>query len=80
MAVKNAAQQRHADWIGMAQPEGLVVSVPVLDELDLYVKQPREVVLALRDAAPEGEIDGIETLAELLGWTDRELVPAPADL
>ena len=41
-------EKLHADGLGMLQPEGLVVSVPVLVEADAYVRQPPETQAALR--------------------------------
>lgn len=79
MAQRKSAQ-RHADWIGMLQPEGLVVSVPVLDELELYVRQPQEVVLSWREATPEGRLPNVGTLAEHLGWRERFLTEAPEQM
>ena len=80
VGAQSIAAQRHADWIGMLQPDGLVVSVPVLEELDLYARQPQEVVVALREATDDDLLPDLDTLAGLLGWTERFLVAPPADL
>lgn len=50
------AEQRHADWLGMLQPEGLVVSIRVLVDADAYVRQPTEVQERLRELAPDDRL------------------------
>ena len=70
MAAPTRSAQRHADWIGMLQPDGLVVAVPVLTELELYLKQPIEAVTAFRDATEADRLPDLSTLLTLLGWPD----------
>ncbi|MCB9682126.1 MAG: N-6 DNA methylase [Alphaproteobacteria bacterium] len=80
MAPRSREAQLHADWIGMLQPDGLVVSVPVLEEMGLYAKRPQSDVEALREATPDDRLPDLATLAGLLGWPDRLLAePADAD-
>jgi hypothetical protein len=74
----NATSKLHADWIGMLQPDGLVVSIRVLDELDLYVRQPQDKVVAWRDATPDDALPDLETLAAWLDWPEAALQEPPA--
>jgi hypothetical protein len=74
-------EQLHADWLGMLQPEGLVVSIPVLVEMDAYVRQPGETQDQLRALVPAGELDraGFDRLlAEVLGWSAQRIADAAA--
>ncbi|MFM2247179.1 MAG: hypothetical protein RL071_3253, partial [Pseudomonadota bacterium] len=76
---QSRAAQLHADWIGMLQPDGLVVSVAVLEELDLYVAQPLEVQQRLRAATEAERIPDLSTLLhDILGWKPQRFVPAAA--
>ncbi len=69
----------HADWIGMLQPEGLVVSVAVLEDLELYVRQDIAVQQRLRELTPEDRLPGLEPLLhDVLGWKPARLV-APTE-
>lgn len=45
--------QRHADWLGMLQPEGLVVSIAVLEEQGVYVRQPPALQERLAELCPD---------------------------
>ncbi|MFH1465088.1 MAG: type IIL restriction-modification enzyme MmeI [Pseudomonadota bacterium] len=74
---KSPTAQRHADWIGMLQPEGLVVSIAVLEELDLYVRQDLAVQQRLRELTPDDALPGLTTLLhDLLGWKPERVQPA----
>ena len=76
-ARKSVMAQRHADWIGMLQPEGLVVSIAVLEELDLYVRQDLSVQQRLRALCPDDSLPSLPTLLhELLGWKVERVQPA----
>ncbi|MCK6530348.1 N-6 DNA methylase [Myxococcota bacterium] len=70
--------QLHADWLGMLQPEGLVVSVPVLEEAGAYVQQPLEVQRRLRALCPEGVLADpgamLRLLRDVLGWPEATLL------
>lgn len=76
--------ERHRAWLGLLQPEGLVVSAAALREAGLVVDSAvldlRDRLVALRKAASGGRIP-FPTLAEhLLGWRPRELVAPPASM
>lgn len=71
----------HHDWIGMIQPEGLVVSAAVLDDLDLYVRQPPEAQQRLRELVPDGVLPDLTTLLHgVLGWKPERVAPATDEL
>lgn len=76
------AEQRHADWIGMLQPEGLVVSVPVLVDHDAYVKQPPETQGSLRVLCPDEVFPDRAAfdrfLSDMLGWPASRLAAGEA--
>jgi type I restriction-modification system DNA methylase subunit len=81
MARASRTAQLHADWIGMLQPEGLVASVAVLDELELYVRQPPEAQQRLRELTPDGQLPDLSTLLhDLLEWPRPAVVPPPDTL
>ncbi|MCA9564895.1 MAG: hypothetical protein KC561_15470, partial [Myxococcales bacterium] len=69
--------QRHADWLGMLQPEGLVLSVPVLDEANVYVRQELRVQEAIRTLCPDGRFEDAEhfwTFArQVLEWPEARI-------
>lgn len=74
---KSRMAQLHADWIGMLQPDGLVVSVAVLEELELYVRQDLSVQQALRDLTPDLVLPDLDTLLfGVLGWKQTRAQPA----
>ena len=78
-ARRSIMAQRHADWIGMLQPEGLVVSIAVLDELDLYVRQDLSVQQQLRALCPEDALPNLQTLLhDIMGWKPERVQPASA--
>ncbi|MCA9488579.1 MAG: N-6 DNA methylase, partial [Myxococcales bacterium] len=70
-------EQLHADWLGMLQPEGLVVSVPVLVEADAYVRQPPETQAALRALCADDRLADRGAFEHLLtdafGWPANRL-------
>lgn len=68
----------HADWLGMLQPEGLVVSIPVLEEAAVYVRLGPEVQAAFRELSPDDRLDGLAPLLTWLAWPERFLVQDPA--
>ena len=64
-------EQLHADWLGMLQPEGLVVSIPVLAEDGLYVRKPPSLQAALLDLCPDATLPAANlrtVFSEILGW------------
>ncbi len=67
----------HADWLGMLQPEGLVVSVPVLIEADAYVRQPPETQGALRAVCSGDRLEDRgafeRLLTDVFGWPSSRL-------
>ena len=71
MARMSREAQLHAEWIGMAQPDGLVVAVPVLEEAGVYARRPLEDQQALRAATPDERLPDLETLFGLLGWPEQ---------
>lgn len=58
----------HASWLGMVQPDGLVVSVPVLEEAGVYVRQPTSKQDDLRAFTEDDVLPGIGPLLDWLGW------------
>jgi hypothetical protein len=63
----------------MVQPDGLVVSVAVLEELGLYVAQPLDVQQALRACTEGDRLPDLATLLHsILGWKAARFVPAEA--
>lgn len=76
------AEKLHADWLGMLQPEGLVVSIPVLVDADAYVRQSGDVQERLRAISPDGRIDRPRVdllLADILGWPANRLATASTE-
>ena len=73
---RSRVAQLHADWIGMVQPEGLVVSIAVLEELELYVRQELGVQQALRALTPGDRLPDLDTLLHgILGWSPERVAP-----
>ncbi len=73
---KSKAAQIHADWIGMVQPDGLVVSTAVLEEMDLYVQQDSSVQQNLRACTEDDRLPNLSVLLhDILGWKPARLVP-----
>ena len=74
----------HADWLGMVQPDGLVVSVPVLDDAGVYVRQPLEIQEALRAISPDDTLVSLDALVAWLEWPaariERDVTPWTHDL
>lgn len=73
----SAKEQLHADWLGMVQPDGLVVAIRVLLDADVYVRQPPELQAALRALCPADLLPDRSAfdrlLQELLGWPKNRL-------
>ena len=80
--VQSPAALMHADWLGMVQPEGLVVSIPVLVDNDVYVKLDPTVQNGLRALAPDDVLPDRATfdrvLTDVLGWQPARLVSGEA--
>jgi hypothetical protein len=73
----DANERLHWDWIGMAQPEGLVVTTAALKAAEANITWPAiELQVALRDLAGETGIvlDQRRVLTEVLGWSEDFLV------
>lgn len=73
-------EKRHADWLGMLRPDGLVVSVPVLVDADAYVRQTPEVQEQVRVLCPDDELPGRaafdQLCADILHWPAARLADA----
>lgn len=70
-------ERLHQEWIGMAQPEGLVVTTTALKAAEANITWPvTELQVALRDLAGEGRIvlEVGRFLRDILGWSDDFLV------
>ena len=61
----------HAEWLGMLQPDGLVLSVPVLEDTAVFVRHGAPVQEAFRLATPEDALPDLATLARWLDWPER---------
>ncbi len=70
MARMSREAQIHAEWIGMAQPDGLVVAGPVLEDAAAYARRPAEDQQALRAAAPDDRLSDLDALIGALGWPE----------
>jgi hypothetical protein len=46
----------HEEWLGMVQPEGLVVSIPALLDAQCMQRNPPAVPHRLRELAPDGKL------------------------
>ena len=79
-------ERLHREWIGMAQPEGLVVTASALKEAEANVTWPvTELQETLADLAGEAKTVARvrDLLREVLGWSDElvvEGVEVPASL
>ena len=70
-------ERLHRDWIGMAQPEGLVVTASALKEAEANVTWPvTELQETLADLAGEAKtvVRVRDLLREVLGWSDELVV------
>ncbi len=70
-------ERLHQEWIGMAQPEGLVVTTTALKAAEANITWPvTELQLALKELAGEGKIvlEVGRFLREILGWSDEFLL------
>jgi hypothetical protein len=73
----DANERLHADWLGMAQPEGLVVTVAALKDAEANITSPiAEQQAALRELAGERkQIGNLQALfREVLEWSDEYLL------
>jgi hypothetical protein len=67
-------ERLHRDWIGMAQPEGLVVTPAALKAAEANITSPViELQAQLRDLAGDGktDLDLRAFLRDILGWSDE---------
>lgn len=78
---RDAEREFHELWLGMVQPiEGLVVSVPVLQEAQCYERQPpaaQQALLSLCARDDKGELHSPVRIAELPRWLDQFLELTP---
>jgi hypothetical protein len=75
--MKDANERLHQDWIGMAQPDGLVVTTAALKDAEANITWPViELQAALEDLAGETKIilDHRALLTQILGWSEEFLV------
>lgn len=76
-----ARESVHTAWLGMLRPEGLVVSVPVLEEAGAWAEQPSSVSAAIRELAPGRRLD-VDSfwalLTEVLRWPEARLLRGEA--
>ncbi|MFO0675727.1 MAG: hypothetical protein U0169_04295 [Polyangiaceae bacterium] len=77
--MRDVNERLHREWIGMAQPEGLVVTTPALKAAEANVTWPVvELQAALKEMAGDAKI--VLDLAgfgrEILGWSDEFVVEA----
>jgi hypothetical protein len=68
-------ERLHRDWLGMAQPEGLVVTLAALKEAEANVTWPvTEMQAQLRELAYEGRVLELRPFfRDVLGWSDEYL-------
>jgi hypothetical protein len=76
----DANERLHRDWLGMAQPEGLVVSLAALKAAEANLSWPvTELQAQLQDLVVQGRVlDLPALLRDLLGWSDALLDDASA--
>lgn len=70
-------ERLHHEWLGMAQPDGLVVTATALKAAEANITWPvTELQLALAELAGEGKIvlEVGRFLCEILGWSDELLL------
>src|SRR4051794_23869937 len=78
----DANERLHTEWLGMAQPEGLVVTTSALKAAEANITWPvTELHATLRDLAGERKtvVNLHAFLRDILGWSDNYLVSG-ADL
>jgi hypothetical protein len=72
----DANERLHIAWIGMAQPEGLVVTTAALKAAEANITWPvTELQAVLGDLAEDGRTvqDVRDFVRELLGWSDEDV-------
>lgn len=77
----DANERLHVEWIGMAQPEGLVVTASALKAVEANITWPvAELQATLRELGGEAEVvtDLRAFLRDVLGWSDEGMVGADA--
>ncbi|MDP8999915.1 MAG: BREX-1 system adenine-specific DNA-methyltransferase PglX, partial [Myxococcota bacterium] len=70
-------ERLHKEWIGMAQPEGLVITTAALKAAEANITWPvTELQVALKEMAGEGRVvlDQRAFMREILGWSDEFVV------
>ena len=73
MARMSREAQLHAEWIGMAQPDDLVVAGPVLEDAAAYTRRPLEDQQAFRELAPDDRLPGLDALINGELYRTRQL-------
>lgn len=71
----------HRDWLGMAQPDGLVVTGAALKAAEANITWPVvELQASLETLAGEGKVvlEPRRLFAEILGWTDEFIIEGDA--
>lgn len=74
-------ERLHKEWIGMAQPEGLVVTTAALKAAEANITWPvAELQVALKEMAGEGRciLDHGAFVREILEWSDEFIVSRDA--
>jgi hypothetical protein len=72
-------ERLHQEWLGMAQPEGLVVTVATLKAAEANITWPVvELQATLRELAGETRVvlDLPAFFRDILGWSDEYILPA----
>ena len=73
----DANERLHIEWIGMAQPEGLVVTTAALKAAEANITWPiTELQETLRELAGKGKVvlDLPAFFRDILGWSDEFVV------
>src|SRR5262245_28504251 len=71
-------ERLHKEWIGMAQPEGLVVTTAALKAAEANITWPvTELQVTLKALGGDGQVllDRETFFREILGWSDEFVIP-----
>jgi len=78
MTSMDTNERLHREWIGMAQPEGLVVTTAALKAAEANITWPvTELQVALKALGGEGQVvlDHQTFFRDILGWSEEFVVP-----
>jgi hypothetical protein len=72
----DANERLHRDWLGMAQPEGLVVTASVLKEAEANITWPAtDLQVLLKEQTHEGRVWNLRSFfRDVLAWSDDYVI------